>query len=80
MATLNIKNFDDALYERLKQRAAAQHRSVAQEVTHLLQAAVGAERRPSLLELEGLGRALWAGEDAAVHVARERDAWEAPPG
>lgn len=78
MATLNIKNFDDALYERLKRRAAAQHRSVAQEVTHLLQAAVGEERRPSLLELEGLGRVLWAGEDAAAHVARERDAWEAP--
>lgn len=76
MATLNIKNFDDALYERLKQRAAAQHRSVAQEVTHLLATAVGAEPRPSILELEGLGRELWQGESAARHVARERDAWE----
>ena len=75
MATLNIKNFDDALYERLKQRAAAQHRSVAQEVTHLLATAVGGKPRPSILELEGLGRALWQGESAAQHVARERDAW-----
>jgi plasmid stability protein len=75
MATLNIKNFDDTLYERLKQRAAEQHRSVAQEVTHLLAMAVGGEPRPSILELEGLGRELWHGESAAGHVARERDAW-----
>lgn len=54
---------------------AAQHQSMVQEVTHLLQAAVGELQRPSLLELEGLGRALWAREDATAHVARERDTW-----
>ena len=36
MATLNIKNLPDSLYESLKLRAESQHRSVAQEVTHIL--------------------------------------------
>lgn len=36
MAILNIKNLPDGLYERLKVRAEQQHRSVAQEVTHIL--------------------------------------------
>ena len=36
MATLNIKNLPDALYAELKARAERQHRSVAQEVTHIL--------------------------------------------
>ena len=36
MAILNIKNLPDCLYERLKVRAEQQHRSVAQEGTHIL--------------------------------------------
>ena len=36
MAILNIKNLPDGLYERLKVRAEQQHRSVAQEGTHIL--------------------------------------------
>ncbi len=34
MATLNIKKFPDLLYERLRERARANHRSIAQEVAH----------------------------------------------
>lgn len=36
MATLDVKGLDDSLYAKLKERAKQQHRSVAQEVTHIL--------------------------------------------
>ncbi len=36
MATLNIKNFPDDLYERLQERAQREHRSLAQQVIHTL--------------------------------------------
>ena len=75
MATLNVKNLDDALYQRLKERAEQQHRSVAVEVTRILTESLSEPPLLSLLELEGLGRDVWAGIDAAKHVAAERDAW-----
>jgi plasmid stability protein len=75
MATLNVKNLPDALYRKLKARARRQHRSVAQEVTHLLEETLAEPEAHSLLELDGLGRELWAQRDAAEHVERERSAW-----
>ena len=36
MAILQIKGMDDALYARLRQMAAADHRSISQEVLHLI--------------------------------------------
>lgn len=41
MATLSIKNFDDELYEKLKQQADAHHRSIAGEVTMIIERALG---------------------------------------
>lgn len=76
MATLNIKNLPDALYGKLRERAKQQRRSVAQEVTYLLEAALNEKHSLSLLELEGLGKELWEGIDAAEYVAREREAWD----
>jgi plasmid stability protein len=75
MATLNVKQFPDALYHALKARAEAEHRSVAQEVTHIIAQAIG-ERPLSILDLEGLGKELWSGMDAASHIAVERDSWD----
>jgi plasmid stability protein len=79
MATLNIKNFPDRLYRRIKQRAGKNRRSISQEVVQLLEHAVSEPRPVSLLELEGLGKELWnnalAGKDAADYIAEERDAW-----
>jgi plasmid stability protein len=79
MATLNIKNFPDRLYDRLKQRAGRNRRSIAQEVVQLLDDAVTAPPRMSLLELEGLGKDVWekalAGRDAADYISDERDSW-----
>ena len=74
MATLNIKAFPDDLYEVLRERAAREHRSLAQEVIHLLSRQVEAEPR-SLLSLRGLGREVWGDLDAARFVAEERASW-----
>ena len=78
MATLNIKNFPDKLYRRIKQRAGKNRRSIAQEVVQLLDEAVTTPRM-SLLDLEGLGKEdcqkVLAGRDAADHIRDERDSW-----
>lgn len=76
MATLNIKNLPDPLYEALKARAESEHRSVAQEVTHLLTQALAAQEPLSILDLRGLGKELWSGIDAARHVENERASWD----
>ena len=76
MATLNVKDFPDALYERIKHRAAAERRSIAGEVVHLLDTAVAEATPVSILELRGLGREIWHGIDAAEHVQTEREAWD----
>lgn len=76
MATLNIKNLPDGLYARLKARAEQQHRSVAQEVTHILDQVLGGTEPLSILDLQGLGKSAWSGIDAAAHVNAERDTWD----
>jgi plasmid stability protein len=76
MATLNIKNFPAGLSRRLKERARREHRSIAQEVTHIVERALEEEVPLSILELEGLGRELWQDGDAAEHVDAERRAWD----
>lgn len=79
MATLNIKNFPDRLYGRLRRRAEKSRRSIAQEVTQILDEATQPARRASLLELKGLGKDVWRreldGKDAAEWLSGERDAW-----
>jgi len=76
MATLNIKNLPDVLHRRLRERALRQHRSVAQEVTHILSEALEAGEPLSILDLKGLGRDRWKGVDAVKHVAEERRGWD----
>ena len=76
MATLNIKDFPDHVYKKLQARARRQHRSVAQEVIHLLSSAVEAPKLLSILELKGLGTEHWIEVDASEHVARERESWD----
>lgn len=76
MATLNVKAFPDALYESLRERAEQEHRSVAQQVVHLLSQSLAEPTPRSILELKGLGKELWQGIDPALHVARERESWD----
>ena len=76
MATLNIKNLPDPLYESLKLRAESQHRPVAQEVTHILSEVLARGEPLSILDLQGLGKELWSRIDATQHVADERGSWD----
>ena len=76
MAILNIKNLPDKLYKKLQARAKRERRSVAQEVTHLLSAALEAPEPLSILELRGLGKDHWRSIDASKHVAGERSSWD----
>ncbi|HEY0017525.1 MAG TPA: hypothetical protein VGC13_14535 [Longimicrobium sp.] len=75
MATLNVENVPDALYEALKARAESRHWSVAQEVMHILSEVLAPERL-SILELEGLAAELWSGVDGDRHVEDERASWD----
>lgn len=76
MATLNVKNLPDALYQKLQARAKREHRSVAQEVTRILEEVLQDPEPLSILELQGLGAELWAGKDAVTHVEEERRSWD----
>ncbi len=76
MAVLNVKGFPDDLYEKLKERAESEHRSLAQEVVHLLSKAVASRARPSLMDLRGLGKEIWQGIDAARYIEEERASWD----
>src|SRR5205085_9810556 len=59
MAVLNIKNLPDALYKKLQARAKRQHRSIAQEVTHLLSVALETPKTFFILDIKGLGNVIW---------------------
>jgi plasmid stability protein len=76
MATLNVKNLPDLLYRKLQKRAKRQHRSVAQEVTKILDDALESPDLGSILTLRGLGKEQWAGIDPAAHVEAERKSWD----
>jgi plasmid stability protein len=76
MAVLNIKNLPDSLYRKLQARAKRQHRSVAQEVTHLLSDALETPKPLSILDLRGLGKAHWTGLEPSKHVEQERASWD----
>jgi hypothetical protein len=76
MATLNIKNLSDKLYQKLQKRAALHHRSVAQEVTHILAEALDQPAPLSILDLKGVGKESWKGIDPSRHMKNERRAWD----
>jgi plasmid stability protein len=76
MATLNVKNLPDPLYQKLRERAKRERRSVAQEVTRLLEEALREEEPLSLLELRGLGKELWEGFDTDEYIEGERASWD----
>jgi len=75
MATLNVKNFPDLLYEGLQERARQERRSLAQEVIRLLEQAIEPPLERSIMELRGLGKECWEGVDPVAYVRAERDSW-----
>jgi plasmid stability protein len=76
MATLNIKNLPDRLYEKIQARAKRAHRSIAQEVIHILSLATESISTLSILELQGLGKENWRDVEASKHVKKERREWD----
>jgi plasmid stability protein len=76
MATLNVKNLPEGLYKKLRARARREHRSVAQEVTHILTQVLEPAAPTSILDLQGLGKLAWKGIDAAAYVKTERGSWD----
>jgi len=76
MATLNVKNVPESLYRKLQRRARREHRSVAQEVIHILTRVTESSPPASILDLRGLGKETWSQIDTAKHVASERKSWE----
>ena len=76
MATLNIKNFPDALYKKLQAQAKRERRSVAQEVMWLLNKVLTPPQQSSILELKGLGSERRTAVDATDHVEKERSSWD----
>lgn len=76
VATLNVKQFPDDLYHQLRVLAENEHRSIAQEVIHLLDSALNSADKRSILELKGLGRALWENSDPAKYIESERASWD----
>jgi plasmid stability protein len=76
VAILNVKNLPDGLYRKLQARARRERRSVAQEVAQILSDVLESPPRQSILELRGLGKALWEDIDPATHVGAERESWD----
>ena len=76
MATLNIKKMPDRLYRKIQARANKEHRSIAQEVIHILSLATEGDRPLSILDLQGLGKEVWNDVDAGKHVNKERHGWD----
>jgi plasmid stability protein len=56
MAILHVRNVPEDLYERIRQRAQAQNRSISAEVINLLRDALEETERPQALILEGIRR------------------------
>ncbi len=75
MATLNVKNFPDSLYKKLRERARADGRSMSSEVTILLTEALARRGRYTVHDLRGLGKGTWKGVDIQRWIDRERDSW-----
>jgi len=76
MATLNIKKLPDRLLRKLQDRATKQHRTVTQEVIHILSVATQTASPLSILDLQGLGKQAWTKIDAGKHVNKERREWD----
>jgi plasmid stability protein len=76
VATLNVKNFPDDLYQRLREIAEQEQRSIAQQVIRLLDHAVSTTEPRSIRELRGLGKPLWRDIQATSLVDEERRSWD----
>lgn len=75
MATLNVKNFPDALYEKLKKQAKKEGRSVASEVAVLVAESLARPRKYTVYDLRGVGAEIWRGMNVEEFLRKERGSW-----
>jgi plasmid stability protein len=72
MATLQVRDLDDLLYQTLKKRAKSQHRSLSQEVIHIIEDYLSkppndsATQTELFLKLSGS----WQGPETAEDILR----------
>jgi len=70
MATLQVRDIDDRVYNALKQRAKSRHRSLSQEVAHIIEEYLSQpttdykKQSEMLLELSGS----WEGPESAAEI------------
>jgi plasmid stability protein len=70
MATLQVRDIDDRVYRELKQRAKSKHRSLSQEVAHIIEEYLSQPNKDykkqseMLLELSGS----WQGPESATEI------------
>jgi plasmid stability protein len=63
LATLNVKKFPDPLYRELKRRARSEGRSLAREVTILLQEQLTVPKKYKIGDWPKLAGGLWKGNE-----------------
>lgn len=89
MATLHVRNVPDDLYDRLKQRAAAERRTLSGEVIAILEDELGSAPKPNAADLEHLKESARAEYERATkmpinellaEIDRTREAHPLPPG
>ena len=76
MATLNIKNFPDPLYQMLQEQAQREHRSMAQELDSHSGAHLRTVQAPFHHGARGAREGFWEGIDPAAYIREERDSWD----
>jgi plasmid stability protein len=70
MATLQVRDIDDRVYNALKQRARSRHRSLSQEVSHIIEEYLSQpttdykKQSDMLLELSGS----WQGPESTAEI------------
>lgn len=75
MATLNVKDFPDTLYQKLKRQSRREGRSVASEVQVLLAEALIRSRKYTVNDFRGVGAEIWRGVDVQKYLDGERERW-----
>jgi plasmid stability protein len=71
MATLQVRDMDDRIYNALKQRARSRHRSLSQEVAHIIEEYLSQPTAPSKRQSEML---LDQGRQSGITAIQE-DEW-----
>jgi plasmid stability protein len=78
MATLQVRDIDDSLYEGLRRRAKAQHRSLSQEVVHIIEDYLSrpahdpARQTDMFLQLAGAWQGLEKAEEIVASIRGAR--------